>query len=208
MLSAICYFRKNYMTAASAKALLDNICAQPELQPDYWNVFEPINLPFHSQDLTKVLDALAPALPQVRSLVFFVRKRRPAFLLTMNLQIAPTQGTTAHNYVSLDLKKTWNGGECVLAQYLARSILPNYPDYASIPNWEQDSERYAEFRRSYTPKEFVEMLAQPKLITAPFGPYGCLGDVQWFNYFGRVYVDFIGRSRLISAGWTRVGRNW
>ena len=32
-------------------------------------------------------------------------------------------------------------------------------------------------------------------ITAPFGPFGCLEDIYWFNFFGRVYVDFIGKAR-------------
>jgi len=82
-------------------------------------------------------------------------------------------------------------------------VLPSFPDYASIPDWQQDMERYKEFRRSYTGKELVEMLSK-RTITAPFGPYGCLADVQWFNYFGRVYVEAIGKARLMGAGWERV----
>ena len=38
----------------------------------------------------------------------------------------------------------------------------------------------------------------------PVGPLGCLGDVDRFNFFGRVYVEFIGRARLASAGWAGV----
>ena len=64
-------------------------------------------------------------------------------------------------------------------------------------------ERFAEFKRTYTPKEFRELISK-KEIMLPFGPFGCLGDIYWFNYFGKVYVDFIGRERLKSAGWERV----
>jgi len=31
-----------------------------------------------------------------------------------------------------------------------------------------------------------------------------LADVQWFNYFGQVYVETIGKARLMAAGWERV----
>ena len=48
------------------------------------------------------------------------------------------------------------------------------------------------------------MFTKKRPITAPFGPYGCLADVQWFNYFGRVYVEAIGKARLVGAGWERV----
>jgi hypothetical protein len=31
-----------------------------------------------------------------------------------------------------------------------------------------------------------------------------LADIHWFNYFGRVYVEAIGKSRLLGAGWACV----
>jgi hypothetical protein len=58
-------------------------------------------------------------------------------------------------------------------------------------------------RRSYTPQELKDYLATRR-VTLPFGPYGCLPDIHWFNYFGRVYVDAIGRKRLMAAGWDKV----
>ncbi len=38
----------------------------------------------------------------------------------------------------------------------------------------------------------------------PFGPYGCLEDIYWFNYSGKTHVDFIGKERLLRAGWSKV----
>jgi hypothetical protein len=205
MLSASCYFRGNYMTPAAASNLLMSLCAVPELVPDCWNVYEPIDIPFKPGQLQDVVAVLAPSpLAGVRSLAFFVRKTSPGFLMSVDLRLGPVQWTTAHNSITLTFDGEWNGGEHTLARYLPQSVLPNFPDYASVPEWSQDSERYAELRRSYTPKEFGELFAKKRPITAPFGPYGCLADVQWFNYFGRVYVQAIGKARLISAGWERV----
>lgn len=200
MSSATCYFRGNYLTGTSARALLECLCSQPELVPDYWNIFEPINLSFSQEDLTKVIAALSPAPATGGSMVFFVRMRRPRFLLTVSLRLAPAQWRTPHNMITFhDCAVT----DKILAQYLPTSALPGYPDYASIPDWQEDKDRYKEFQRSYTPKQVVEMFTN-RPITAPFGPYGCLADVQWFNYFGRVYVEAIGKVRLMNAGWERV----
>jgi hypothetical protein len=128
----------------------------------------------------------------------------PCFDLAVDLLLAPVQGTTAHNSISFEFRDEWNGGEQTIAQYLPRSVLPHYPDYATVPKWQQDLERYAEFDRTYTPEEIRELFSKEKPIPAPFGPYGCLADVQWFNYFGRLYVDAIGKARLMGAGWERV----
>jgi hypothetical protein len=203
MLSASCYFRGNYMNLASAKSLLSGICAEPELLPDYWNILEPINRRFSHEHLNEVVAALVPNSIQLRSLVFFVRKRDPSFLLTVDLRLGPAQGSTPHNSINFDCGGDWNGGENVLARILPRSVLPRFPDYASVPDWQQDKDRYKEFQRSYTGKELVVML-RARQNTAPFGPYGCLADVHWFNYFGRVYVEAIGRGRLMAAGWERL----
>lgn len=204
MLSASCYFRGNYMTRAATAKLLTGLCGLPELIPDYWNIFEPIDIPFKTERLQDVLAALAPSQKGIRGLAFFVRKKWPGFLLSVDLRLGPVQWTTAHNCISVKFEDEWKGGEQPLAQYLPETILPNFPDYASVPEWSQDSERYAELRRSYTPKEFGELFTRKKSITAPFGPYGCLADVHWFNYFGRVYVESIGKARLMGAGWARV----
>jgi hypothetical protein len=113
------------------------------------------------------------------------------------------QGTTPHNSIHLECRRDWKGGEEVLARFLPRSVLPRFPDYVSVPDWEQDKDRYKEFKRPYSGKELVEML-NTRQITAPFGTYGFLADVHWFNYFGRVYVEAIGKKRLMAAGWERV----
>lgn len=203
MISASCYFRGNYMNPASAHSLLDGICAEPELVPDYWNIFEPINRRFSQMKLKDVVAALAPNSVQLGTMVFLVRKRDPSFLLTVGLRLGPVQWSTPHNSIHFACGGDWNGGEDVLARFLPRSALPRFPDYASVPDWQQDTDRYKEFKRSYTGKELVEMLSQ-RQIAAPFGPYGCLADVHWFNYFGRVYVEAIGRERLMGAAWERV----
>ena len=203
MISASCYFRGNYMNFASAQSLLAGICAEPALVPDYWNIFEPINRRFSQVKLDEVAAALAPNTTHVGSMVFLVRKRDPSFLLTVGLCLGPVQWRTPHNSIHFECGGDWNGGENVLACFFPRSVLPRFPDYASVPDWQQDKDRYKEFERSYTGKELVEMLST-RQITAPFGPYGCLADVHWFNYFGRVYVEAIGRGRLLAAGWDRV----
>jgi hypothetical protein len=215
MISASCYFRGNYMNVASARSLLTGFCAEPELVPDKWNIFEPINRPFSPDNSNEVVAALAPSSRQVRSLVFFAKKRKPSFLLTVDLRLAPVQGGTPHNsihfrgrgawngWTGAKHRGVWNGSEHVLASYLPRSVQPRSIDYASIPDWKDDKDRYKEFNRSYTGKEMVEMLSKRE-ITAPFGPFGCLADVHWFNYFGQVYVEAIGRERLLAAGWELV----
>jgi hypothetical protein len=212
MISASGYFRGNFMNAASARSLLTGICAEPELIPDKWNIFEPINRPFSPENMSEVVAALAPSSAQLRSLVFFVRKRDPSFLLSVDLLLGPVQWSTPHNSIHFQGRGlwnrrehdgVWNGDEHVLARYLPRSVQPRSLDYASIPDWQDDQDRYKEFKRSYTGKELNEMLSKRQIV-APFGPYGCLADVHWFNYFGRVYVEAIGRERLMTAGWERV----
>jgi hypothetical protein len=59
-------------------------------------------------------------------------------------------------------------------------------------------------RRSLSPSEFRAFLLQKQPIAPPYGPQGSLGDIHWFNYFGRAYVDLIGESRLKAAGWARI----
>jgi hypothetical protein len=193
------------MLPVRASKLLTDLCAVPELIPDWWNVVEPIDIPFKVENLRDVVSALVPSPPQdIRRLGFFVRKRWPGFLMSLDLRIAPVQWTTAHNCISLKFHDEWVGGEHTLAQYISRALLPKYADYASVPDWSQEPERYAELSRSYTATEFGDLFRNKKSITTPFGPYGCLADVHWFNYFGRVYVELIGKARLMEAGWARV----
>jgi hypothetical protein len=202
MLSASCFFRGNYMNATAARRLLSSLCAVPQVVPEYWNTVEPINVPFSNDKLDDIVAAMAPSPSQaIRSLVFLVRRKAPKYLMSIDLSLAPFQWTTPHNSIKIE--------DCTirdssLAQFLTQTLLPFFPDYAGIPDWTTDKDRYKELKRSYTGREFVEMLAK-RSVTAPFGPYGCIADIQWFNYFGKVYVDFIGRKRLMDAGWERVG---
>ena len=143
----------------------------------------------------------------IGTLAFFVRKSRPQYDVSIDLRLAPVQWGSPHNRISIEIKDSWPEGEYILAQYLPRSALPTFPDYAKVVDSSQeDPNRLNEFRRSYTPQEFNQMMAerQNKPPELPFGPYGCLEDIYWFNYFGRVYVDFIGRERLMAAGWAHV----
>src|SRR5262245_31840092 len=127
MISASCYFRGNFMNGASAQALLAGICAEPDLVPDKWNIFEPINRPFSSENVNEVVAAL-----QAGSHVFFVRKRNPSFDLTIDLRLAPAQWSTPHNSIQFQgpgawngwtgakHRGVWNGSQHVLARYLPR----------------------------------------------------------------------------------------
>jgi hypothetical protein len=205
MLSAACYFRGNYINRGRALRLLRGICAVPELVPEFWNVAEPIDLPFDQENLHDVLVQMAPSrITAPRSLTFFARRVFPSFLMSVDLRLGIVQWTTPHNSISLEFNTKWSGGERILAQYLLGSLLPEFPDFASIPEWSLDRDRYAELSRSYSTREVQCLFSKKKAITAPFGPYGCLADVQWFNYFGRIYVEAIGKTRLMRAGWARV----
>jgi hypothetical protein len=143
----------------------------------------------------------------MRTLTFFARRSKPRWEGAIDLCLAPVQYATAHNGIIIDLKQKWSGGEDKLARYLPSSVPPNFPDYAKVFDTSQeDPDRLKEFRRSYTPQEFLEMLAERDKMPpqAPFGPYGFIEDIYWFNYFGTVHTDFIGRARLEKAGWARV----
>ena len=210
MLSASCFFRGNYMTPAAAERLLRNLCLVPELEPEFWGIYEGMENPFREGHLNEVIyGSMVPSGKGkercVRSLAFFGRKSEPACLVSIDLRLAPVQWSTPHNSISIDdTGERWPGGEYTLAQYLPLSVLPDYPDYGRIVSSSQeDTERLKEFHRPLTPEEVVQSISQ-RTITAPFGPHGCLEDIYWFNYFGRVYVQLIGKARLQDAGWARV----
>ncbi len=209
MLSAHSYFRGNYMTLNGSRGLLHILCGVSELVPDFWNISEPINKPFDPSDLDSVISgSMVPAEKarqhHTRTLAFFARAKKPRYLLSIDLRLAPIQWTSAHNCISIHLQEPWSGGENTLAQYVLSSVLPQFPDYARIvESSQEDSERLREFRQPLNTNEFQELLVK-RTVTLPFGPYGCIEDIYWFNYFGRVYVDFIGRERLLAAGWACV----
>jgi len=209
MLTAHCFFRGNYITVSEAERLLHNMCAIPELVPDFWNTFEPINELFSIHDLDSVIHGSMVPSDKARksfsrTLAFFVRETTPRFLMSIDLRLAPVQWCSAHNVISIHLKEAWLGGETKLVQYLLSSVLPESPDYARImESSQEDPRRLQEFKRPMTGKEILESFAK-KTVVLPFGPYGCLEDIYWFNYFGKTYVEFIGVDRLLSAGWARV----
>ena len=62
MLSAQCFFRGNYMATPGAEKLLKNLCAIPDLTPEFWNTFEPIDKPFEVSDLDTVIrESMVPS---------------------------------------------------------------------------------------------------------------------------------------------------
>jgi len=209
MLSARSFFRGNYITVVEAKRLLTNLCGIPELVPDFWNIFEPINRRFKIGDLDEVIrGSMVPSESArksfSRTLAFFTRMSDPRLLISFDLRLAPVQWTSAHNIISVNVEEPWPGGETLLANYLLSTVLPGFPDYTKVVESSQEEpERLQEFRHPMTGREVVESLRN-RPIVLPFGPYGCIEDIYWFNYFGKTYVDFIGVERLLSAGWARV----
>jgi hypothetical protein len=134
---------------------------------------------------------------------FFSRIRKPRYQLSINLRLAPVQWESAHNRISIHFEEYWPTGEDKLAQYLLASVRPEFPDYAKIVESSQENhERLKEFRGALSPNDFRDLIAK-KTVTLPFWPYGCIEDIYWFNYFGRTYVDFIGKDRLSAVGWSR-----
>lgn len=206
MLSGYSYFRGNYIIVDRARALLRNLCAISELAPDFWNISEPVDKPFQSSDLDSIIyGSMVPSEKARkhfrRTLAFFARIKKPRYQLSIDLRLAPVQSTSAHNRISIHFDESSSNEEAKLAQYLLSSVLPEFPDYAKIvESSHEDPERLKEFRRPLTANEFLESITK-RIVTLPFGPYGCIEDIYWFNYFGPVYVDFIGRERLPAAGW-------
>jgi hypothetical protein len=199
------------MTATGAERLLRNLVGVPELVPEFWNVNEPIDKPFIPSELrTVIYGSMVPSGGAqgryVSTLAFLARRTAPQSLISIDLRLGPVQWGTAHNRVTIQIEEPWPGGESKLAHYLPSSILPDFPDYGRIvESSQEDTARLQEFRRSLTPAEFLQSI-RSRAVTAPFGPYGCLEDIYWFNYFGRAYVDFIGMDRLLAAGWAHVER--
>ncbi len=212
MLSVRCFFRHDFMVVPAAERLLRALCAVPELTPEFWGISEPVENPFGQENLNDVIHgSMVPAEKArnhlTRTLALFARRTKPQSDLSIDLRLAPVQGGSPHNRISIEIKDQWPGGEYKLAEYLPQSVLPDSPDYAKVSDPSQeDQDRLNEFRRSYTPQELLQMMAerQKRPPELPFGPYGCLEDIYWFNYFGRVYVDFIGKKRLMAAGWAKV----
>jgi hypothetical protein len=192
------------MRRSAGEQIIAALCRVPEILPEFWNTVEPIDIPFDKQHLRSIVDALAPSVDgAVRSLVFFTRKSTPAYLSSVDLLLAPLQGQTPHNHVSYSFNNDWPSGHRTFADFICRLISPKVPDYAIVHEPTEDAERYEELNRPMTGKEFAQRFAKPSVVP-PFGPFGCLGDIHWFNFFGPVYVDFIGRDRLLNAGWARV----
>jgi len=209
MLSAYIFFRGNYLAINSSKALLRNLCEIPELVPDFWNISEPIDKPFYPSDLESVIyGSMVPSgrakEHYISTIAFFTRVTKPRYQLSIDLRLAPVQWRSAHNCITIHFEESWPNGEDKLAQYIISSVLPEFPDYAKIiESSQEDTERLKEFRRPLSPNDFRDLIAK-KVVTLPFGPYGCIEDIYWFNYFGQVYTDFIGRERLSAAGWSRI----
>jgi hypothetical protein len=119
--------------------------------------------------------------------------------------LGPFQGTTPHNHISIVVKDAWHEGAYTLSKYIYAA--PTFPDYASISDpASQEPDRFGELHQGYGPSDFVKLISRPRPIVAPFGPFGLIGDIYWFNYFGTDFVEFIGDRTLTSAGWARFER--
>lgn len=204
MLSGACFFRGHYGNAFAVNSLVENLCLFSDLVPEHWNTFEPIDKRFSLADRQAIASAIAAEVKDTdRCVAFFARQESPGYLLSMDLRSRPFQWTSAHSSISLRFPNGWSGGEEALTNYLATCSLPNLPDYASVPDWRQEKNRYSDLRRSLSGSEVSALLLRPRPILLPFGPFGCLADIHWYNFFGKEFVNLIGRSRLLSAGWAR-----
>lgn len=199
------FFRGDFMRPDRAMRLLTDLCAVEELCPDVWNTYEPINRPFYLHEPNDIIDAMISAkVPTKRTLVFLVRKQKPRWFGSLDLLRGPVQWRLPHNEITIEAKAAWKAGDTCLVQYVSGVINSGITDYARVDDKTNcDPNRLNEFHRSYTAAELAELFANRK-ITARFGPYGCPEDIYWFNVFGKVYVDLIGRKRLMSAGWEHV----
>lgn len=198
MLRAECYFRGHYMRPKASARLVQLLSAEADLVPQYWDIHEPIKRPFQGKKETLV-NALI-----TQPGVFFLRKDRPGYFAYVSLLLSPAQWTTPHNRISIDFQSSWIGYETKAISLVERICSECASDFAFVTDESQeDQDRFKELKRSYSGVEFQELI-QKKQITPPFGPFGCLPDVYWFNYFGRVYIDFIGKNRLAAAGWASI----
>ena len=128
-----------------------------------------------------------------------------------------------HNSVDFRFKEDALDGPSAFARQIETSLLPAYADFAYIADAnEEDVHRYAE---AYRPRACRQFFAQPHISSPSVfrrarqvgNPYvvfyssargdawrtGWLWDVAWYNYFGKPYVDLIGKDRLSDAGWAR-----
>lgn len=213
MISAEFLFRGNFMNEERGRALLERLMSYEQLVPSKWGLVEP-KTPF---ELSTAASAFNPAGSHAVSwIVFLSRKKHPAFHGGIFLARIPV-----HNSVFLQFNERPDLD--AVRSLLEGAVSPTVPDFAFITDAdEQDTVRFAEAYRPYTPQEVLgnRTLRPPfvaersrsgerqrwftSLAHEMRGPHGWLWDVLWYNYFGPPYVELIGKGRLLSAGWSRV----
>lgn len=214
MLSCGYFFRGNYMSYERGLTVVQRISDCAQLTPQKWGMVEPLNLRF---DVPSVARCFLPVNEHVRFIIIFlVRTLYPRFLGTMSF----SRGSRPfHNQVNFQFDDAL-AQPIFLASHIETALQPAYPDYAFIAAVEApDVERFAEAHKSIPAREFFtkEHLRSPFIrrhfeqswwftphVQEMRGPHGWLWDVVWYNFFGKVYVDFIGRDRLTNAGWSTV----
>lgn len=224
MLSAGCLFRGDYLSRQRAEKVIRNFfCTVPDLRPEVWDFVEPARRRFEVNDVVNALTT--PEGSDLASKPFFFRKTPPSFCASVMFQHG-SASRPCHNRLDIHLESPWEGGAEQLARIVSGVLAPEFPDYGYVASAStRDQERFNELRRPLTPAEVmvVPRRAPPFIVAPPsgrtndgalawfhpisdfmLGPRGFLWDIVWFNYFGRPYVELIGKQRLRAAGWARI----
>jgi hypothetical protein len=215
MLSAGCFFRGNWMGRAKARTLVARSCEAPDLCPECWNTYEPVNRRFDPNDLDGCADALTAAPGNLGASVLFSRKKKPRWGSIISLW-----KKALHNDFYCGVHDPWPTGAVKLQVLVEQCVRATAADYAYVSDSvKADEDRFAELRRPYTTEELRRGIRRaPPFISGPgikgvkfnpikekmYGPSGYLWDIVWYNYFGPPYVELIGWDRLRGAGWAIV----
>lgn len=194
------------------------MCEVPELLPQRWNTYEPINRPFDPKDLNECAANLSAATGIARTSVLFKRAKKPRCWAGVTLL-----RDREHNDLFLGLDEAWPTGNLPLSQFISNWASATCADYAFVADADKaDYNRFLELTCPFTPEEIrLDVRRAPPFIPGRgkdgaawykflpimdqmYGPHGYLWDIVWYNYFGPPYVELIGKDRLINAGWARV----
>ncbi len=166
----------------------------PDLLPEFYNYYEPINIPYDIQHVDEVLNAWQQS-------ILFRRRGKPRLLGMVFVGRGPRVG---HHSISLD----------VAAGYFRQpeKVAATLNLMRELCNWCQPNFAYLHFLQ---PQE-VE-LGRLTRTTSPSGRTGkrwrlsigreifsYLPDLYWLTIFGPPYVKLFGRERLLSAPAYRV----
>jgi hypothetical protein len=215
MVSSGCFFRGDYASVHWGRCLLQGVSQVPALVPNKWGTLEPLTKRFSLDDAAM---AFQPESAAQSWIIFLVRTRKPRYIGGMSVSRSDW-----HNEVFFDFKDeltevSW------LVNYFESAMVPNHADFCYIADAKQpDVDR---FREAYQPRPAAELFGLNPPIRPPFfgertradeilwyfkphchemrGPHGWLWDVAWYNFFGKAYVELIGKDRLARAGWAHV----